>query len=138
MNSKKKTEHSPGPKPERAIFGFFLLISSIILFSLYVLVAFLPNTVLAQIGWTYLPDKYWSLAVPALIIYAVLGYLPIYFSINTTRVNDLDSIYNIQDEQSLRKPNRSDKVQDSIDPAYDIPITEINNFLFSNLDVPNK
>ncbi|RNA12919.1 Alkylated DNA repair alkB -like protein, partial [Brachionus plicatilis] len=132
--NKKIAEHSPGPKPERAIFGFFLIISSIILLSLYALISFIPNSVLAQIGWTYLPDKYWSLAVPAVIIYGVLGYLPIYFSINTTRVNDYSSIYNIEDEHSHGKQNQPKKDQDSIDPAYDIPIGEINNFLFNDLD----
>lgn len=133
--NKKKAEHSPGPKPERAIFGFFLIILSIILFILFVLISFLSETVLTQIGWTYLPDKYWSLAVPAIIVYGVLGYLPIYFAINTTKVNDYESIYNIQDEHSLIKPNRIDQNKDSIDPAFDIPITEINNFLYNDLDV---
>ncbi|CAF0775369.1 unnamed protein product [Brachionus calyciflorus] len=131
--SKKQAEHSPGPKPERALFGFFLFISSIILFILYILFSFVSDETLNQIGLNYLPDKYWYLAIPAFLIYAVLGYLPIYFLINTSKVLDYDSINNINDEASLTRASqtRSNKYsKDSIDPAYDIPISDINRFLF--------
>ena len=130
---KKQAEHSPGPKPERAIFGFFLVIISIILFVLFVLVSYLPESLLGQIGWSYLPKKYWFLAIPAFICYAVLGFVPIYFIINTKKVNDYGSMYNVQDECSLTKESqtRSNEYSaDSIDPAYDLPIQDINKFLF--------
>ena len=59
---KKKAEHSPAPQPERAVYGFFLLISSLFAFLIYILISYLPDWIFVDIiGWDYLPDKYWSI-----------------------------------------------------------------------------
>ena len=135
---KKKAEHSPAPQPERAVYGFFLLISSLFAFLIYVLISYLPDWIFVDIiGWDYLPDKYWSIALPAYIIIFTLMILPFYFTINMTKVNDLDSIDSIKDEYSLTKEsqlklNRDRLESNAIDPVYDIPITDICDYLYNN------
>lgn len=133
-NSKKRiSEPTPAPQPERAIYGFFLFIAAIISFILYIIVSFLPQNVLTNLGWTYLPDKYWSIAIPAFIILTALTIWPLYFSLNMTKVNRFDSIDNIQDEYTLSKQTETKSnnySKYSIDPAYDIPLTDMSRYLF--------
>jgi phosphatidylinositol glycan class P protein len=133
---KKKTEHSPAPQPERAVYGFLLLVSSLSAFIIYVLVSYLPDWIFVDlIGWDYLPDKYWSIALPAYLIVITLMILPLYLSINMTKVNDLSSINSITDEFSLSKESQVQLTKtglepNSIDPVYDIPIGDICHFLY--------
>jgi hypothetical protein len=61
--------------------------------------------------------------------------LPFYFTINMTKVNDLDSLDSIKDEYSLTKEsqiklNRDRLESNAIDPIYDIPITDVCNYLY--------
>lgn len=98
----------------------------------------MPDTILNKFGWDYLPDRYWSIAIPAFIIIATLLILPFYFAINITKTNSLESINNISDEYSLNKheqiqiTNKSDSKHDGIDPVYDIPISQICEYLYKN------
>ncbi len=130
---KKKSEHSPGPEPERAIYGFFMLVASLILFILYVVLSFFPEWLQNQLGLTYLPDRYWSIALPAYIVIIILSVVPFYISLNMTQVNELDSIYSIKDEYTLcKKSEIIVNSKHSIDPAYDIPISDICSFLYKD------
>lgn len=135
MNKKQnKAEHSPAPQPERAIYGFFLLISSLIAFILFVAVSVTPDSWLDYYQLDFLPGKYWSIAAPAFLILIVLLILPFYYTLNMTKVNPLEVLTCVKDEQSLSKCNQ--RARDvkyskySIDPAYDIPVEEINRFVF--------
>ena len=130
-----KKEHSPASQPERAIYGFFLLVLAMFLFIVYTIVSYLPNSMLNSLGWDYLPDKYWSIALPAYLIIFIIMILSFYFTLNMATINDHESINNITDEQALErstqmKANVYSKI--SIDPIYDIPISEINRYLFKN------
>ena len=134
-NSKKKAEHSPGPKPERAIYGFFCLSFAIIIFIIYVMVAYLPDSGLNAFGWDYLPEKHWMLITPYLIIITVLMVYPVYLFLNSSVVCALNSINSIKDEFSLdknteKKTNEAKETCNSIDPVYDIPISEICQHLY--------
>lgn len=137
----KKGEHSPAPQAERAIYGFFLLIFSLVSFLLYVIVSFTPDYVFEQFEFDYLPAKYWSLGIPTFIIIFILLIVPFYYTLNMTRVNELDSIHSIRDECSLNKMNQKKNIEYlsySIDPAYDIPIERINKYLYLNAPNENK
>ena len=81
----KQSEHSPAPQPARAIYGFFLVVFALIIFLIYLLVSYLPDNFLNYIGWGYLPDKYWSIALPAYFIIVILLIVPIYCSLNMTK-----------------------------------------------------
>jgi phosphatidylinositol glycan class P protein len=127
------TEHSPAPQPERAIYGFFLLVSAIFFFIVYLIISFIPEPLINQLGWDYLPDKYWSIALPSFVVIALLMILPVYFSLNVSQVIEPTSMYTVTDENALNKQAQKRAnayTESSIDPIYDIPITEINRFLF--------
>lgn len=130
--NKKKPEHSPGPKPERAIYGFFLLSLAILSFIIYLLVAYLPDSVLNAFGWDYLPEKHWMIIVPYLILLIALMVYPVYIFINKAQVYPFDTIYSIKDEFSLDKNTEKKGCVEanSIDPVYDIPTSEICQHLF--------
>ena len=132
-SASKKSQATPAPQPERAIYGFFLLSFAIISFLLYLIVSYLPNSWLNKFGCDYLPDKYWSLAIPAYVIVIILSVVPIYTSMNIARSNNWDTKDNIMDEYTHSKESETkNKRPGSIDPIYDIPLSDICQFLYSN------
>lgn len=134
----KRPEHSPAPDPERAIYGFFLLILSIIFLFLYIILSYLPYEWLNNIGLTYLPQKYWYIALPSYIVVAAIYVLSIYTVINMQMVNNYNSFNNIKDEASVYKHNHhqqhhlnsNDNNAASIPPVSDIPLTKICQILY--------
>ena len=116
---------TPAPQPERAIYGFFLLSAAIISFTIYCLISFLPTPILGHFGWDYLPDKYWSIAVPAYTVVCILMVVPIYLALNIGQTNEPSSINSLTDEYTLHNNTRqnSDR-QGRIDPVYDIPLSQ--------------
>ena len=127
---KKKAENSPAPKPERAIYGFFMLATSILCFILYVFAAYVPEEWLNSIGLSYLPQKYWFIAFPAYFVAVPFMLLTIYMSLNMRVVNEMSSISNIQDEYSIfhKIVSKSDKAK--MAPVGDIPIGRINELIY--------
>ena len=127
----KKSEGTPAPQPERAIYGFFLLSFAIISFIIYIIISFVPSACLNQFGWDYLPDKYWSIAIPTYIVVIVLMVVPVYISLNIGKTNNPNSLDNIIDEYTLANSNKTKSIS-SIDPVYDIPISDVCQFLYLN------
>ena len=134
MNSDATKQHSPGPKPERAIYGFFCLSSAIISFIIYVIISYLPESVFTSIGWDYLPEKLTLVLVPYLIVFVALMIYPVYIFLNKSVVNSLSDMNSIRYEHILRKFNEKksnkEKHSNSIDPVYDIPVSEMCQRLF--------
>ncbi len=79
-------EHSPGPKPERAIYGFALYLAGIFGFLFYLVWAFVPDPWLQALGLTYLPAKYWAVAVPLYLYLALLVFLLVILGVNAVRL----------------------------------------------------
>ncbi|XP_055706247.1 uncharacterized protein LOC129803581 [Phlebotomus papatasi] len=79
-------EHSPGPTATRAVYGFSMFLLFKTLFIMYVIWAFVPDTILRDmLSLTYLPDKYFAIFIPMLILVAVsLFAFFIYPGINLT------------------------------------------------------
>ena len=123
---------NPSPQPERAIYGFFLLSSAIISFTIFLLISYLPNSTIKYLGWDYLPDSYWSIAIPAYIVVLVLMILPVYMALNIRKVNEIESMSNVKDEFTLEKKNetKGGEKSDSIEPVYDLDISEICQYLY--------
>jgi phosphatidylinositol glycan class P protein len=127
----KKLEHAPTSDPERrAIYGFFLLILSIIFLILFILLSYLPIEWLNQIGLTYLPQKYWYLAIPSYIVILPFLTLAIYTTLNMRMVNNLNSLNSIKDEYSIYYDNNFNKNSLSLPPVADIPLTKICEILY--------
>jgi hypothetical protein len=134
MNSEALKQHSPGPKPERAIYGFFCLSSAIISFIIYIIISYLPDSVFVELGWVYLPEKLTLVLVPYLIVIMALMIYPVYIFLNKSAVNSRTSINSIRDEFSLDKfnetKNNHEMQPNSIDPVYDIPLSDMCQRLF--------
>lgn len=105
-------QHNPSPTPERAVYGFILYCLSTAAFGLYLLWLLVPEEILDKyigIG-TYLPQKYWAVALPiyfsvafflfVFILYPSLGLLI------TPRIQD---VRNITDEFTLYDNTVQDK-----------------------------
>ncbi|XP_059608556.1 phosphatidylinositol N-acetylglucosaminyltransferase subunit P [Phlebotomus argentipes] len=65
-------EHAPGPTPTRAVYGFSMFLLFKTLFFLYFIWALVPDSVLrGYFSLTYLPDKYFAIFIPMMILVAV-------------------------------------------------------------------
>ena len=124
-----KTEHSPAPQPERAIYGFFLLIAGVFLTFLYTFVAFLPDSTLDSIGLGYLTGiKYWLVSLPAFFTVLIALLFPIWLSIMMMNTKSYEAIDNLVDDKSLKKKVKFS--EDSIDPIYDLDKLKICELLY--------
>lgn len=97
-------EHSPAPTPSRGIYGFVLYLLFSTLFILYILWAFMPDSFFKSIGITELPNKYFALFIPILILTATtfFGFL-IYPSMSFIMTPNIDSIHTITDSSAIRR-----------------------------------
>lgn len=97
-------EHTPAPTSSRGIYGFTVYLLFSTLFVLYVLWAFIPTEVFEAIGLTELPNKYFALFIPFLILTAtfLFGFF-IYPSISFAMTPDVDSIYTITDNFAVKR-----------------------------------
>ncbi|EDV93696.1 phosphatidylinositol N-acetylglucosaminyltransferase subunit P [Drosophila grimshawi] len=87
-------EHSPAPTPHRAIYGFAFYMLFSVLFFVYVAWAYLP----VELGLhSYLPDKYFAVFVPVLILVGVSFAVIIYPAINLSMTPNIDSVASVVD-----------------------------------------
>ncbi|XGW12252.1 hypothetical protein V3C99_013164 [Haemonchus contortus] len=77
--------HTPNPLPARGIYGFALYISSYCLLILYLLWAIVPTPILNRLGITYVPAKYWVIAIPSLIILSITTFVVVVLAVNIYR-----------------------------------------------------
>nr|XP_023013015.1 phosphatidylinositol N-acetylglucosaminyltransferase subunit P [Leptinotarsa decemlineata] len=89
-------EHTPAPTPSRAVYGFVMYLSFRIFFIIYVIWAVIPEEWFVSIGITFLPQRYWAVAVPVyfltvLTIFAFVIY-PGFGLYMTPNVDDLRTI----------------------------------------------
>lgn len=87
-------EHSPAPTPHRAIYGFAFYMLMTVLFLVYVAWAFLPVELKLH---SHLPDRYFAVFVPVLIIVGAFFAFIIYPAINLSMTPNIDSIATIVD-----------------------------------------
>lgn len=98
-------EHTPMPTPYRAVYGFAFFIFFKTLFILYLFWAFVPDHIIEEtLGLTYLPDKYFALYIPILVLCAltVFGFF-IYPAWNLSMQHDVDNVHTVQDCYSLNR-----------------------------------
>ena len=94
-------EHTPAPTPHRAIYGFAFYIFFLTLYTLYVFWALLP---LKEWGLTYLPDKYFAIMLPMLVLMGFVFFLFfVYPGINMTLTANIDEIRSIVDPTLVLK-----------------------------------
>ncbi|TKR73208.1 hypothetical protein L596_020545 [Steinernema carpocapsae] len=76
---------TPNPLPARGVYGFALYITASILCVFYFVWAIVPNSWLAALHITYLPSKYWAIAVPLLFPILVTTFVFVVFAVNLIR-----------------------------------------------------
>ncbi|CAD5212117.1 unnamed protein product [Bursaphelenchus okinawaensis] len=64
----------PNPYPPRAIYGLACCFAGFILYSVYFCWAYVPDYLLQYTGFTYLPAKYWAVALPFAFVCLVFLY----------------------------------------------------------------
>lgn len=89
-------EHTPAPTPHRAVYGFSFYLLFLTLSIVYMLWALLPIKELSGGYFSYLPDKYFALCLPMLVLCGIFFFIFfIYPSIGlsmTPNVDDLSSV----------------------------------------------
>ena len=95
-------EPSPAPTPSRDIYGFVIYLLFTSLFVIYVLWAFIPTAIFRYLGLTYLPDKYFPLYIPILVLTATtLFAFFIYPSLSLIMTPDIDDVRTIKDQFTI-------------------------------------
>ncbi|VDN85542.1 unnamed protein product, partial [Brugia pahangi] len=90
---------SPNPSPARGIYGFALFIVSWFSFALYLIWALLPTPYLKLLHLTYLPAKYWAIAIPLLLPIAVAAFIILVLAHNLIQLHGIfDDIEIIEDD----------------------------------------
>lgn len=95
-------QHTPAPTASRGIYGFVIYLLFATLFVLYVLWAFIPLEFYEKLGITELPNKYFALFLPILILTGVtLFAFFIYPSMRFMMTPNINSINTITDSSSV-------------------------------------
>lgn len=125
-------EPTPSPTPNRAVYGFAWFSAFKTLFVLYIAWALLPEFILQN--WfhlTYLPDKYFALFLPILVLCAltVFAFL-IYPPWNLSMQDDLNDVHTLRDKHVIVRCQYIDlstgrRCEHKVDAA---PANASNNF----------
>ena len=135
-------EHSPFPKASRAVYGFVAYQVSYILLVVYLIWAFVPDQFLEDLGITYIPQKYWAIAIPTYVPFFILSGILFLFGLNMAAVPELSDPRTIgSDPYSYRAGEEDiqlDPERENLPPVKDIPIEEVNTHMFQLEDVYAK
>lgn len=98
-------EHTPAPTPHRAVYGFAVFLMFKTLLILYLFWAFVPEDFLENtLGLTYLPDKYFAMFLPMLVMVALMFFaFLIYPALNLSITADADDVSTIRDRYSIQR-----------------------------------
>ncbi|KAJ2746671.1 hypothetical protein GGI20_001172 [Coemansia sp. BCRC 34301] len=122
--------------PTFEYYGFVVYMVSLATFVVYLMWAYLPDSMLRAAGITYYPDRYWALALPAWWMSAIAFLFLFNMAANMYNTPLLNSIDNITDSQSLlpSEMNYADEFfcdeVGCIPPIGDLPISLVNVCLY--------
>ncbi|KAK7071148.1 hypothetical protein SK128_009758 [Halocaridina rubra] len=128
-------EHTPAPSPGRSYYGFVLYLIGWACIFTYLLWAFVPHKYLSAFGLTYIPQPYWALAVPSVMITLILVFVfLIYPSINFLLAVPPHDIRNITDKMALKEEDYPNVGGFTVPPAYDLDISKVCRVLYRSQD----
>lgn len=131
---KNAMDPSASKGPQIAINGFIAFLFFIALTFVYFLWSTLPDHVLRSLHITYYPDKYWAVAVPAILVMLFFYYFTssVFLVLLATHplddgrcVTDVDSTMDVQPYVGALSENSS-----SVPPWVDIPVAVSSKLLF--------
>ncbi|XP_072159003.1 phosphatidylinositol N-acetylglucosaminyltransferase subunit P [Bemisia tabaci] len=130
-------ESTPTPTPSRANYGFALYLASYSAFGIFLVWAIVPDSYLHALGLTYLPQKYWALALPIHLCNTLALFAFVFYpALNLMLVPDPNDMRVITDSYAL-KPRGAPK-QGGIPSVSDIPISEVCKQLYSGDGEPER
>ncbi|EKX54781.1 hypothetical protein GUITHDRAFT_131792 [Guillardia theta CCMP2712] len=137
----KSEKGAPHGAKAAEVYGIVGYLSSLFSFALWIIWAYTPDWVLRSMGITYYPDRYWAVALPTWFIFLVIYIVIVYNAWNIINTNRFESYYTIRDTIEVPKTTNEKEIQSfhttqSIAPADDIPISQINRILFCSTQHP--
>ena len=130
VQNPRSTRRNPVQVTYLEFYGFALYLISFVVFLAFILWAYLPDSFWERFGITYHIDRHWAISLPAYFVFMWLIYSMLLVSIMFMRTEDPSSIYQITDEKAVIKDN------ECLDDLHDIPISEINFFIFEKTKDP--
>lgn len=129
-----QTEVGVNKGPQVAINGFIAWLVSLLISSLYVLWAILPDEVLHRMHITYYPDKYWAVAAPAILVMFFFYYFTSYICVALAVTYPLDDGRCVTDvdcrfEGQVNVRGLSESTS-GVQPWMDIPVSVASQVLF--------
>jgi len=114
----------------KEVYGFICWITTFVAYGSYILWAYLPEHILKSMGVYYFPKKYWAVALPTYFVVAVGFGVVGYICWNFIHTAPLDSFNTFTDKHSFEE-SVGNFTEKSIPPIADLPITLINELLYS-------
>lgn len=138
-------EPTPAPTPNRAVYGFAWFLFFNTLFVLYVCWALLPEYILQDVfGLTYLPDKYFALFLPILVLCAltVFAFL-IYPPWNMSMQDDINDLHTLRDKHMIVRcqytsSSNGMQCKNKVDAKVADASNDFNNWLFEKYCTDHK
>ena len=132
-------ESNPFPKPSRAVYGFVAYQASYIFMVVYLIWAYVPDEILHSLGITYIPNKYWAVAIPTYIPFFIVCGITFYIGLNLTYVPQLNDPRTLGHDR-FSYPAREIDMQlnaskEELPIVRDIPIYKVNTHMFQLVDV---
>lgn len=112
---------------QKAINGFAICILASMGMAIYLVWMFLPDPLLRAVQFTYYPDKYWGVALPAALVMAFLFFWCSYMISYCRNTRKLTSVITITDPHAKPEARASlgglsETAKSSVPPITDIPV----------------
>ncbi|XP_010534469.1 PREDICTED: phosphatidylinositol N-acetylglucosaminyltransferase subunit P-like isoform X2 [Tarenaya hassleriana] len=125
-----------GPKPSE-VYGFVGCISTVVATVIFLVWAYVPESVLESVGIHYYPSQYWAIALPTYLMVTVVLMLVFYIGLNFMSTPSPSSLNTLFDEYCREPgdfvPETEEEEQDRpIEPISDLDITKINHLMFNS------
>lgn len=128
ITSENTRQNTPSPTESRANYGFALYLASKTAFVVYLAWAFIPNHWLATVGLTYLPQKYWAIAIPVWVCCVIMVIALLYPAINLLLVPPMNDPRILTD--SYARPSINEIRLGGIPTVSDLELSKVCKTLY--------
>ncbi|KAA0192786.1 hypothetical protein HAZT_HAZT009176 [Hyalella azteca] len=113
-------QQTPAPLTGRAYYGFVLYVSAWTCIFCYLTWAIVPHEYLHVIGISYLPHRFWAIALPTIIVTGVVLFITlIYPGINLLLAVAPDDMRTLYDSHTIRRESYEEPHNCSMDSCSD-------------------
>lgn len=119
---------------QKAINGFVFWVLTWVGFIMFIVWSTSPEDLLHRFQFTYYPDRYWAVALPAIVSMFFLYYVIMYYLSSLRNTKPLTSAFCITDQDARQQGKTSlgglsDGNGSSIPPIADIPVNVVSRVL---------